>query len=101
MAENNNEYYVEFGKPFKFEDKEYKGVDMSGIETLTGKQYCEAAKKFSSGGNVDVIMQQNPEFAAIVASMVTNLPIEFFYALPAKELNAVKNRVSNYFFGRD
>ena len=96
-----NEYYVKFNKIFKWEDKDYEGVDLSGLEALTGRQYCDAVKKFNTGGNMDVIVQQNPQFAAIVASMVTSLPIEFFYDLPARELNAVKNRVGSYFFGQD
>lgn len=101
MAEINNEYYVEFKSPFEWEGKKYDGVDLSGIENLSGKQYCEAVKKFNQSGNIDVILQQNPEFACIIANLVTGLPIEFFYEMPARELNAVKNRVSSYFFGRD
>lgn len=93
-----NEFYVKFSKPITWEDKEYSGVDMSGLEQLSGRQYCEAVKKFTSAGNIDTMMQMNPNFACIIGSMVTGLPIEFFYDLPARELNAIKNRVSIYFF---
>lgn len=97
----DNEYYVEFKKPFTFEDSTYDGVDMSGLEEMTGRQYCDAVKRFTNAGNIDTLMQTNPYFACIVGSMVTKLPIEFFQSLPARELNAVKNQVSRYFFSQE
>lgn len=92
---------VYFKKPFTYENKVYESVDLSEIENLTGKQLCEIHKRFTASQNFALTPETNPAFACFTASMVTELPIEFFYALPAKELNKIKRTVSAYFFGED
>lgn len=92
---------VYFKKPFTYENKVYESVDLSEIENLTGKQLCEIHKRFTATQNFAIAPETSPAFACFTASMVTELPIEFFYALPAKELNKIKRTVSAYFFGED
>jgi hypothetical protein len=96
-----NEYLVEFKKPFKWEDKEYKTIDLAGMEDLTGRQLCDIHKAFDALGIASALKEQSPEFACIVANTVTKIPVEFFKELPAKELNKVKNKVFTYFFSED
>lgn len=92
---------VKFAKPVRWEDTDYKAVDLSQLESLTGRQLCEIHKKFDALGIASAIKEQSPQFAVIAASTVTHLPVEFFYELPAKELNKVKNKVFSYFFTED
>lgn len=100
--ENENKtYIVKFSKPFTWEGNEYKSVDLSAIENLTGEQLCEAYKRFGNSGVISALPEQSPEFASIIASMVADMPIEFFKTLGAKELYKIKNRVSMYFFEED
>lgn len=97
-APEENEFIVKFKKPITFENKEYKSIDLSGLEDLTGAQLCEAYRKFTKNKNQSFTPELTPAFAAIVAAMVTDHPIEFFYQMPAKHLNKIKTTVSNYFF---
>lgn len=96
-----NEYVITFKKPFNFEGEVYTSVDLSGLEDLTGKQLCEIHKRFTKEQNVSLTPEMSPAFACITANVVTNLPIEFFFSLPAKELGKIKRTVSAYFFAED
>lgn len=100
-APEENDNIVNFKKPFTYEGKVYNSVDLSGLEDLTGSQLCEIHKRFIREQNVALTPETNPAFACIVAEMVTSHPIEFFYALPAKELNRIKRTVSAYFLAVD
>lgn len=92
---------VEFNKPFKWEDKEYTSIDLSGLDQLSGRQLGEIYKEFGKLGVVAPIPTQNPDFAALTASKVTGLPIEFFKDLPGRELFRISNKVFGYFFTED
>lgn len=96
-----NEYIVAFKKPFTFEKKVYDSIDLSGLEDLTGAQLCEIHKRFIREQNVALTPETSPAFACIVAEMITDHPIELFYALPARELNRIKRTVSAYFLAVD
>lgn len=92
---------VYFKKPFTFEGKVFEYIDLSEIENLNGKQLCDIHKKFTASQTFALTPETTPAFACFTASMVTGLPVEFFYALPAKELNKIKRTVSGYFFAED
>lgn len=101
QPEEENDLYLKFKRTFHWEDNDYEGVDLSGMETLTGDDLCQIHKQFDRLGIPATIKEQNPSFAAIVASRVTGLPDAFFSALPAKELNNIKNMVFAHFFTED
>ena len=105
MSENiktvENEYIITFRSPIKWEETEYKSIDLSGLENLNGSQLCEIHKRFDALGLAAALKEQSPEFAAIAANVVTGIPIEFFHFIPARELNKIKNKVFNYFFTED
>ncbi len=101
INEEENEFLVVFKKPFKFEGKEFTEIDLSGIEDMTGDQLIAAHRLFVKNKGVSLTPELDPAFGAIVASMVTDKPIEFFHALPANELGKVKRVVSGFFFSED
>ncbi len=101
QPEEENDLYLKFKRTFHWEDNDYEGVDLSGMESMTGDDLCQIHKQFDRLGIPASIKEQNPSFAAIVASRVTKIPLEFFFALPAKELNNIKNMVFAHFFTED
>ena len=95
--EEKNDYLITFKKPFVFEGKEYTEVDLSGLETkLTGDDYNEIIVQLSVDERT--MPETCPMFAFLAASLVTDLPVEFFKAMPAREAMDVKNTVMSYFF---
>ena len=96
-----NELLLRFKKPFHWEDQDYTEVDLSGLENLNGRQLCEIHKKFDRLGIPSSFKENNPDFAVILAVEVTGMPEEFFFSLPAKTLNDLKNKVFSYFFTED
>jgi hypothetical protein len=96
-----NELIVKFKKPFTYEGETYTQIDLTGIESMTGAQLCSAQRMYSKSKSVSLTPELDPNYAAIIGHIVVKLPIEFFYALPAKELAKVKRAVSGFFFGDD
>ena len=43
-AEDSNELYVKFAKPYIFGDKTYTGIDLSGLEDVNGAILKEAGR---------------------------------------------------------
>ena len=87
---------VIFQKPFNFEGKEYKEVDLSNIENLATKDLIEADKIFNNTGQVALMNEMATGYTCIIASKATELPIEFFENLPAREGLKVKNKVMGF-----
>jgi hypothetical protein len=87
---------VVFKKPFNFEGKEYKEIDLSNIESLATKDLIESDKIFNNSGQVALMNEMATGYTCILASKATNLPIEFFENLPAKEGLKVKNKVMGF-----
>lgn len=92
---------VTFSKPYRFEDKTYKEIDLSGLESLTAEDMIAADKFLTRNGNFTVMPEMTLEYALFIASKATDLPIEFFRQLPPKDAIRVKNRVTNFFYGED
>jgi hypothetical protein len=93
-----NEYLIEFKKPYIFEDKEYAQVDLSGLEGLTAKDLIDAEKQFAAAGQVAAINEMNIGYICIVSAKASKLPVEFFENLPANEAIKVKNAVTGFFY---
>ena len=96
-----NDLIVIFKKPFTYEGKTYTEVDLTGVENMTGAQLCSAQRMYSKTGSVAMTAVLDPNYSCIVAHMVTKRPIEFFKALPAKELDKIKRAISGFFLNDD
>lgn len=93
----NNEYLVTFSKPYTFEGKEYKTLDLSGMEGLTSEQLFDVSRTFSTGDYINPRPEADPKFCCLVAASVCKLPIEFFDGLPLREGVKVRNAVQTFF----
>lgn len=94
-------YVVKFHRPYHFEEKVYKEIDLSGIENLSAEDMIAADKYLTKGGNFSVMPEMSLEYACFIAGRATDLPVEFFRRLPPKDAIKVKNRVTNFFYGED
>lgn len=94
----DNDYIVKFRKPYEFEGKEYKEIDLSGVENLTTKNLVDADKQFVKQGNTAVMNEMSVGYACIIASKATKKPVEFFLRLPSNEGIKIKNIVMGFFY---
>lgn len=94
---------IRFKKPYTFEHKEYTEVDLSGLDDLTAADMIAVNKIMhrTSGGGIDVMPEVSLEYACMLASKATRMPIEFFTNLPPREAMKVKNRVMGFLFGTE
>ena len=104
-TEENDEVnmVITFKKPYKFENKEYTEIDLSGLDDLQASDMIAVNKYMqrTSGGSIDVMPEVSLEYACVLASKAAKLPIEFFTSLPPKEAMKVKNRVMGFLFGAE
>lgn len=84
-----------FDKPFNFEGAEYKELDLK-LDALTGQDISAAKREWAAAGNFSPVPVADSDFCAAVAAKACKLPIEFFYALPAKEYTKLTQAVSNF-----
>ncbi len=93
-----NEFLITFSKPYEFEGKEFKEVDLSGVKELKVKDLGQIDMQFASGGNFAVMNEMSITYACMVAAKASSKPYEFFENLPAREGIAIKNLVVGFFY---
>lgn len=88
---------VIFSKPYKWEDTEYKGIDLANMANLNGNDLIEAVKKTSGGGlTTTVNSEYELETILLLVSMATGKPIEFFRDMPVKEVIKIKYKAISF-----
>lgn len=85
-----------FAKPFEFEGKTYEGLDLSGLDDLTGDDLLEADRAYSATGNYSPVPELTLAYTFSLAATVGGVPQEFFKRLPGKEALKVKNEVVRF-----
>jgi len=100
MSEENY-LNISFAKPYDFEGEIFKGVDLSGLEDIKGRQLTAIEKAFGKAGVVSSMPETTSTYAKIAAAAATGLPAEFFEDLPGKEIRKIKSAVTRFFYGED
>lgn len=76
-------------KPQKYDDKTIDKIEID-LDKITGKVMLDAEREFALGRNINTgILQTNIAFAAIVASKISNVDIDFLKAMPGKKFSEV------------
>lgn len=88
-----NDLKITLSKPYAFEGADYKEVDLSALENLTGKDFREIELLVVGRGQSVVFAEQTINGANAIAAKCTKLPVEFFEGLPLKDALAVRNTV--------
>jgi hypothetical protein len=96
-----NEYLIVFRKPYKFDDEEYKQIDLSGLDDLSAADMISANKIMERSGSTSFLPEMSLQYACIIAAKATKLPVEFFNGLHPREAIKVKNKVVSFFYGQD
>ena len=91
-------FIVEFTRPHIFEGKEYKELDLSGLDDLTADDLSYCDKMFAAGRNADPIKETNTLYCLLLAQRATDLPIEFFKTLKLSNAIKIKNVVSAFLY---
>ncbi len=101
VADEENYLNIRFAKPYDFEGEIFKGVDLSGLEDIKGRQLTAIEKAFGKAGVVSSMPETTSTYAKIAAAAATGLPAEFFEDLPGKEIRKIKTAVTRFFYGED
>lgn len=89
--------FVKFKNPYVYEEKEYNGIDLSKLETLTTEQLFDVSKRFSTNEYITPRPEADLKYCCILAAVVCGVPEGFFNHLPAAEGIKVRNAVQSFF----
>ena len=100
VLNGEEELVVSFRKPYQFEGKEYYEIDLTNLENLTARDLMAVSRQVGrvQGGSVTA-PELNPEYTVAIAARSANMPLEFFYGLPAREFIRVRSAVTGFLFG--
>lgn len=97
-----NDYIIKLSKTYQFEERSVSEVDMSGIEDLTTRDMIRANKILLSGNTPSLsTTEMTVEYAMVIASFSSDLPLEFFMQLKPKDTIRVRKVVLDFFYGKD
>jgi len=89
-------------RPIDFEGKHYTEIDLRGLRTCTGKDYRDAERYMATQGMLTQPLEENSEpFTMYLASRAAGVPIELLEAMDIRDIMAVKNRVSGFFYSEE
>ena len=95
--ETGGELYVEFHKPYKFEGKEYSGVDLSGLEDLSYSDMVAVDKMVQRRGiSSRELLAATPEHIMPYEARAAKLPIEFFKGMSFRDAERVNATVAGF-----
>lgn len=91
---------IEFSKRYDFEDKSIDRIDLSGIEDMSGATAQKVEQLYRKiTKNISASPETTLDYAMAIASILTDLPVEFFKQINAKDLMKIKIRVVNFYYG--
>ena len=90
VEDEENYLKITFSKPYNFEGEIFKGIDLSGLEDIKGRQLTAIEKAFGKAGVVSSMPETTSTYAKIAASAATGLPAEFFEDLPVGEMRRLR-----------
>lgn len=88
-------HIMQFEKPYFFDGKEYKEIDLNGVADMNAMQESAAENRMAREGFIVTETSFNYLYACVVASMATGLPEAFFTGLPVCETAKLKNAVND------
>lgn len=91
---------ITLSKPYEFEGTTHTTIDLSGLEDVTGATMSAVGRKVNKlyKGVNPAVIEMSLEYAQLMAATVTNLPLEFFKGLSAKDTVAVKGAVVGFLY---
>nr|WP_295681122.1 phage tail assembly protein [uncultured Lachnoclostridium sp.]DAD78524.1 MAG TPA: tail assembly chaperone [Caudovirales sp. ctCiv1] len=100
-AEEENPLLLVLRKPYEFEGKDYKDVDLSGLDDLTAKDMIAVNRQLDRNGSTSFLPEMTLDYACTLAARATKLPIEFFTGLHPKDAQKLKSKVTGFLYGSE
>ncbi len=100
MEDKKNLYVIELKTPVTYEGKQYKEIDLSGLENIRAVDMIEVNRKLAREGNVDFLQENSMEYAFNIANRASGIPIEFFEQLRPGAAMQVKRCVVSFLFSQ-
>lgn len=101
-ATTDNNYIIHLRKTYQFEERSVSEVDMSGLEDLTTRDMVRANKILLSNGTASLsTTEMTVEYAMVIASFATDLPLEFFMQLKPRDAILIRKAVTDFFYGKE
>jgi len=88
-------HIMKFERPYVFDGKEYREIDLSGIADITSMNESEAENRLVRAGFTITETSALYLYSCIIASMVTGQPEEFFTGLPFEEVLKLRVAVND------
>lgn len=95
----SGKYEIKLSAPYTFEGTEYKAVNLSRMQEMTAEDMVTINRRMTRRGNADFMPETTLEYALEVASVASELPIEFFRGLPMKDALKVKTSITGFMWG--
>ncbi len=99
MEERPDKLLIELSETYTFEGKEIKTVDLRNLRNTTAADMIKVSRFLSMTGNAENNEELSLEYACVLAGTMTDLPIEFYKSLKARDAIQLKGRVTGFFFG--
>lgn len=104
--EDIEKHLLKFEKPYTYngdgkadiKGQTFEAVDLSGVGELNAMSESAAENRLTGAGFPAVNTDRNYLYAAIIASMGTGYPVDFFTGLPVREAAKLRNAVDADFF---
>lgn len=100
-TEDDEDFYLKFSKPYKFEGTEYEGIDLSGIVDLTAADQLWAERHCSQETMLNPVKEMSTEMAMLLATRATGKPIEFFKFLPMPDMTKIRLAIVGFTYGEE
>ncbi len=94
-------YILPLKNPIMFEGKRYDRIDLTGLENIRAADMIAVNHRLNGVGYVDFLQENSMEYALNLASIASELPIEFFYQLKPGTAMRVKKCVSSFLYGQE
>lgn len=96
-----DDYIIRFSKPYRFEGKNYAGVDLSGMQNLRAKDIWKIDRNYRNAGNLGVLKEMDNEYTCRVAAAASGMPVEFFMGMALADMVKVRTKVSDFFYPKE
>lgn len=104
--EDIEKHLLKFEKPYTYngdgkadiKGQTFEAVELSGVGELNAMSESAAENRLTGAGFPAVNTERNYLYAAIIASMGTGYPVDFFTGLPVREAAKLRNAVDADFF---
>lgn len=96
-----DERVIKLSKPYMFEGKEYLQIDANALENIKAVDMISCNHIMDRQGGFNIMPEMSLEYACLIMSRATGIPIEFFNGLRPKDAIKIKNKVTSFFYGQD